>query len=94
MTYHSVQPDWKDFQTALEIEELELVENKMLVPLSMGCDMFNREELLQNNQSTFFEKQPESLRLIIICGSGVETVVWSAVQQEQAGTKKRDKGDL
>ena len=39
MTYHSVQLDWKDFQTALEIEEVELVGNKMLEPSSMGCDM-------------------------------------------------------
>ena len=39
MTYHSVQPDWKDFQTALEIEELELVGSKMQGPLLMGCDM-------------------------------------------------------
>ena len=39
MTYHSVQQDWKDFQTALEIEEPELVGNMMPGPLSMGCDM-------------------------------------------------------
>ena len=35
------------------------------------------------------QKQPESLHL-----TGVEAVVWSSVQQEQAGTKKNDKGEI
>ena len=40
----------------------------------------------------FFKFGKNNLK-VLTCDPGVETVVWSAVQQEQAGTKKRDKGE-